>query len=367
MPAATAAPEIESSQPQAAHSEPATSPETAEVKAQATPGPGKPSKAESHKPAAVAPPSSKPPLRAARGGGRGKPDSSASPIVKASQPAPQGPPPPQAPPRPHPADALLAQLAYVVVNEAGASVYSTSQVGRDELPDLDATLAKRYLDRPQASGPAGRAGEDRAPEYRRWALPARRQSQATQGNARVGHLQLRQLRRRRPEHGQRSLAPARLGPQPVDRPADRRLPQGARPVHEPRAVEAGRGDRAGDIHAGGRISQDPRRRAAARPHLDPPRELPASRSSCSRSSASRPRWFATRTGCPSCTTSWPRSTSASCRSRAGSRRVHASRHHRRPRSPRARPARRPSQADLQERHLEDRRPGSRAWSSRGRS
>ena len=53
---------------------------------------------------------------------------------------PQGPPPPQAPPRPHPADALLAQLAYVVVNEAGASVYSTSQVGRDELPDADATL-----------------------------------------------------------------------------------------------------------------------------------------------------------------------------------------------------------------------------------
>jgi uncharacterized protein len=28
----------------------------------------------------------------------------------------------------------------VVVNEAGASVYSTSQVGRDELPELDATL-----------------------------------------------------------------------------------------------------------------------------------------------------------------------------------------------------------------------------------
>ena len=35
---------------------------------------------------------------------------------------------------------MLAQLAYVVVNEAGASVYSTSQVGREELPDLDATL-----------------------------------------------------------------------------------------------------------------------------------------------------------------------------------------------------------------------------------
>ncbi len=35
---------------------------------------------------------------------------------------------------------MLAQLAYVVVNEAGASVYSTSQVGRDELPDLDPTV-----------------------------------------------------------------------------------------------------------------------------------------------------------------------------------------------------------------------------------
>jgi uncharacterized protein len=31
-------------------------------------------------------------------------------------------------------------LAYVIVNEAGASVYSTSQIGRDELPDFDATL-----------------------------------------------------------------------------------------------------------------------------------------------------------------------------------------------------------------------------------
>ncbi|QEH32551.1 30S ribosomal protein S1 [Aquisphaera giovannonii] len=50
------------------------------------------------------------------------------------------PPPPQTPPAPHPADRQLAQLAYVIVNEAGASVYSTSQVGREELPEFDATL-----------------------------------------------------------------------------------------------------------------------------------------------------------------------------------------------------------------------------------
>jgi uncharacterized protein len=46
---------------------------------------------------------------------------------------------PAPPPGPHPADEKIAQLAYVIVNEAGASIYSTSQAGRDEFPDLDAT------------------------------------------------------------------------------------------------------------------------------------------------------------------------------------------------------------------------------------
>ncbi len=89
-------------------------------------------------PAGGAPATGIPPLRTPRGG-RGKPDASRSRSPRPRN-APSGPPPPQAPPRPHPADGLLAQLAYVVVNEAGASVYSTSQVGREELPDFDATL-----------------------------------------------------------------------------------------------------------------------------------------------------------------------------------------------------------------------------------
>lgn len=44
------------------------------------------------------------------------------------------------------------ELAYVVVNEAGASVYSTSNLGREEFPDLDATtrgtmsIGRRLLD-----------------------------------------------------------------------------------------------------------------------------------------------------------------------------------------------------------------------------
>ena len=53
---------------------------------------------------------------------------------------PPRPKQPPAPPRPHPADPLLAQLAYVIVNEAGASVYSASPIGREEFPDFDATL-----------------------------------------------------------------------------------------------------------------------------------------------------------------------------------------------------------------------------------
>ena len=83
----------------------------------------------------AAPPAARPP-RPPKQGGQGKSESSRS---RSSRPR-HGPPPSTEPPKPHPADRQLAQLAYVVVNEAGASVYSTSQVGRDELPDLDATL-----------------------------------------------------------------------------------------------------------------------------------------------------------------------------------------------------------------------------------
>lgn len=52
-------------------------------------------------------------------------------------PRPKTPPPP---PAPHPADEQISRLAYVIVNEAGASVYSASPVGREEFPELDATL-----------------------------------------------------------------------------------------------------------------------------------------------------------------------------------------------------------------------------------
>ena len=83
---------------------------------------------------AAAPSPAAAPAKGPKPGGHGRPERSRTPKPRHS------PPPPPEPPKPHPADPILAQLAYVVVNEAGASVYSTSQIGRDELPDFDATL-----------------------------------------------------------------------------------------------------------------------------------------------------------------------------------------------------------------------------------
>lgn len=65
----------------------------------------------------------------------------------ATEPMPAEPVPaaeasqPEAPPEPEPSpDEPVPDLAYVIVNEAGASVYSASPTGREEFPNFDATL-----------------------------------------------------------------------------------------------------------------------------------------------------------------------------------------------------------------------------------
>ncbi|HTU89343.1 MAG TPA: Tex-like N-terminal domain-containing protein [Gemmataceae bacterium] len=55
-----------------------------------------------------------------------------------SVPVPDAPAPTQ-PPEP-PLPEALPELAYVIVNEAGASVYSTSPIGKEEFPHLDASM-----------------------------------------------------------------------------------------------------------------------------------------------------------------------------------------------------------------------------------
>ncbi|HZV05946.1 MAG TPA: Tex-like N-terminal domain-containing protein [Gemmataceae bacterium] len=56
-------------------------------------------------------------------------------VEAAPAPAPVEPPPPA-----EPLPEALPELAYVIVNEAGASVYSTSPIGKEEFPGLDASL-----------------------------------------------------------------------------------------------------------------------------------------------------------------------------------------------------------------------------------
>jgi uncharacterized protein len=67
------------------------------------------------------------------------PAESAPPVAAASAPATPAPPPLVLPPLDDLPEPLL-ELAYVIVNEAGASVYSASAVGREEFPNFDATL-----------------------------------------------------------------------------------------------------------------------------------------------------------------------------------------------------------------------------------
>lgn len=78
-----------------------------------------------------------------------EPEVAAAPSAEASPSADTPPPLPTEPPAAQPAQVLApldglpeppADLAYVIVNEAGARDYATSPLGREEFPDVDAAL-----------------------------------------------------------------------------------------------------------------------------------------------------------------------------------------------------------------------------------
>ena len=118
-------------------------------------------------------------------------------------------------------------MAYVIVNEAGASVYSTSRIGREEFPNYDATLRGaisigRRLQDPLSElvkiDPAnigvGMYQHDVKAKHLRDSLDAVVESCVNY----VG---------RRSEHGQPRAAALRVGPQPAHGPAALRLSHGA--------------------------------------------------------------------------------------------------------------------------------------------
>ena len=74
----------------------------------------------------------------------------------------------------------------VVVSEAGASVYSASELAAREFPDLDVSLARRRFHRAAPAGSTGRAGEDHAAIDRCRAVSARRRPAPAGAGARCG-------------------------------------------------------------------------------------------------------------------------------------------------------------------------------------
>ena len=65
-------------------------------------------------------------------------------------------------------------IAVVLVNESGASIYSASEAARREFPDLDLTVRGAVSIGRRLHGPPGGAGQDRPQVHRRRPVPARR-------------------------------------------------------------------------------------------------------------------------------------------------------------------------------------------------
>ena len=102
------------------------------------------------------------------------------------------------------------RLTRVVVSEAGASVYSASELAAQEFPDARRVAARRGLDRAAAPGSARRARAHRAQGDRRRPVSARRQPGAAGAEARRGRRGLRQRGRRRRQHRVGAAAGAHL-------------------------------------------------------------------------------------------------------------------------------------------------------------
>jgi uncharacterized protein len=101
----------------------------------ATASPTEPASPAEPVPQAAAQANEDSPSLASQASGPAPADTGPQAVENAPAPAPVEPPPPA-----EPLAEALPELAYVIVNEAGASVYSTSPIGKEEFPNLDASL-----------------------------------------------------------------------------------------------------------------------------------------------------------------------------------------------------------------------------------
>lgn len=145
------------------------------------------------------------------------------------------------------------KLTKIMVSEAGASVYSASELAAREFPDLDVSLRGCRLHRPPPAGSAGRAGEDRPEIHRSRPVPARRVPAQAGAFAGCRGRGLRERRRRRREYRFRRPAGAHLRAQRHPGAEHRRLPRCQRCVQVAQRAEEGAAPGRQDLRAGRRL------------------------------------------------------------------------------------------------------------------
>ena len=252
-----------------------------------------------------------------------------------------------------------AGVAYVIVNEAGASVYSTSPLGREEFPEYDATLRGaisigRRMQDPlselvkidPASIGVGMYQHDVKAKHLRTSLDAVVESCVNYVGVDLNTASPALLRY---VSGLNQLTARRL--------YDYR--DAARSVSQSRAAQGSARLRRGGVRAGGRLSEDRRRRQSARRHLDSSGKLPAGAAGAGEAGLHAGRIWPRRR---------PRPRIAERAAQLRARRAGRATRRRRPaaaRHPgaagpaRPRPARGPAAADLQEGRHQARRPDAR--------
>ncbi len=116
----------------------------------------------------------------------------------------------------------------VTVSEAGASVYSASELAAKEFPASRCVAPRRGVDRAPPPGPALRAREDRAEGHRRRAIPARRRPAAARQGARSRRRGCGERRWCRSQHRLRHAALPCRGSHAQPRCEHRRAPRSER-------------------------------------------------------------------------------------------------------------------------------------------
>ena len=165
-------------------------------------------------------------------------------------------------------------IPIVMVNESGASIYSASEVAREEFPDQDITVRGAVSIGRRLHGPAGGAGEDRPQVHRRRPVPARRRPERAQASLDDVVVSCVNAVGVEVNTASKQLLTYVSGSERRDWRRNivaYRNENG--PFRSRRAAAQGAAPRPQGVRAGGRLPAHPRRREPARRQRRPPGEL----------------------------------------------------------------------------------------------